>query len=65
MTVNIRVHDDTHVNLVRLKSFIQLKEGFEMSMGDFIDELLAKYPKQTLELDENDPLFFIEGPRQT
>jgi len=64
MAVNIRVDEELHTILVRLKSFLQIKQGYEMSMGDFIRELVEKYPKQTLELDENETLFRVEGPHQ-
>jgi predicted CopG family antitoxin len=61
VTVQIRVADETYTKLVRLGGFLEMKDGEKLSMGAIIEELLDRYPKQRLYLDEGD-IFEVEGP---
>jgi predicted CopG family antitoxin len=59
----IRVSDETYSILVGLKGFLELKDRVDLSMGDMIDELIEHYPKQHLDLDNND-IFEVTEPAQ-
>jgi predicted CopG family antitoxin len=54
MVKQIRVSDEAYTSIVRLKGFLELKRGEDMSIGDMINELLDHYPKQSLGLAEDD-----------
>lgn len=54
----ISVPEDVYEQMVRLKGFLQVKEGRIYSMTDLIQELMEKYPMQKVELDES--MFTIE-----
>jgi predicted CopG family antitoxin len=63
MTQQVRVSDEAYTSLVKLKGFLEMKRGVDMSMGDMINELLDHYPKQRLELKDGD-IFEVEEPKQ-
>jgi hypothetical protein len=62
MVKQVRLDDELFYQLVRLKGFLEMKDGVPMSMGDMVRELFDKYPKQKLFITEDDPLFKDEGP---
>lgn len=61
MVKQIRVCDETFDHLVRLKAFMTLKTGEDLSMGDMVNILVDHFPKQRLNLEEGD-IFIVEGP---
>lgn len=63
MTQQVRVSDETYATLVGLKGFLEMKDRVPLSMGDIIDELIQRYPKQRLDLEEND-IFKVDEPNQ-
>jgi predicted CopG family antitoxin len=64
MTQQIRVSDETYASLVGLKGFMEMKDRVPLSMNDVINELLDHFPKQTLDLEENDIFKVNEPPKQ-
>ena len=63
MTQQIRVSDETYATLVGLKGFMEMKDRVPLSMNDIINELLAHFPKQNLNLSEDD-IFTVSEPKQ-
>lgn len=58
----ISVPQEVYEQMVRLKGFLQLKEGKLYSMTDLIVELMERYPQQKADLDES--MFTIEEEKQ-
>lgn len=63
MGKQVRLDDETFVFLVRLKGFVILKTGVDMSNGDMIQELMAHYPLRKLNIPEDDELFKMVGDK--